>query len=140
MTYPLLDPKWFVVVGIKWKVFDGFQSKLKSKKSIIESQKYREQIEEAEEMIALSIIKAQLNYESSLQNTKIVQKEIDLASATYTMIDKQYKNNLASINDVLDALTDLEKANFKLEESLFDQRRAIADLLHAKGILTTFYS
>ena len=121
--------------GVWW-----FSITVKSKKSIIESQKYREQIEEAEEMIALSIIKAQLNYESSLQNTKIVQKEIDLASATYTMIDKQYKNNLASINDVLDALTDLEKANFKLEESLFDQRRAIADLLHAKGILTTFYS
>jgi len=136
----LFDPKWYVGVGIKWNVFDGLQSRLKSKKSIIESQKYREQIEEAEEMIALSIIKAQLTYESSLQNTKIVDKEIDLASATYDMIDKQYKNNLASINDVLDALTDLEKANFKLQESFFDQRRAIADLLHAKGILTNFYN
>jgi len=136
----LLDPKWYVGVGVKWNVFDGLQSRLKSKKSIIESQKYREQIEEAEEMIALSVIKAQLTYESSLQNTKIVDKEIDLASATYDMIDKQYKNNLASINDVLDALTDLEKANFKLQESFFDQRRAVAELLHAKGILTNFYN
>jgi outer membrane protein TolC len=136
----LLDPKWFVGVGIKWNVFDGFQSQLKSKKSIIENHKYREQIDEAEEMIALSIIKAQLNYESSLLKTKIVEKEIDLASATYNLIDKQYKNNLASINDVLDALTDSEKANFKLVESFFDQRRAITDLLHAKGILTDFYN
>ena len=136
----LLDPKWFVGAGIKWNVFDGFQSHLKSKKSIIESQKYREQIEEAEEMIALSIIEAQLTYESSLQNTKIVQKEIDLASATYNMVDKQFKNNLASINDVLDALTDLEKAHFKLQESFFGQRRSIANLLHAKGILTAFYN
>jgi len=136
----LLDPKWYVGVGVKWNVFDGLQSRLKSKKSIIESQKYREQIEEAEEMIALSIIKAQLTYESSLQNSKIVDKEIDLASATYDMIDKQYKNNLVSINDVLDALTDLEKANFKLQESFFDQRRAVAELLHAKGILTNFYN
>jgi len=136
----LLDPIWYVGVGVKWNVFDGLQSRLKSKKTIIESQKYREQIEEAEEMIALSVIKAQLTYESSLQNTKIVDKEIDLASATYDMIDKQYKNNLASINDVLDALTDLEKANFKLQESFFDQRRAVAELLHAKGILTNFYN
>ncbi len=135
----LLDPKWFVGVGIKWNAFDGFQSKLKSQKSFIESQKYREQIEEAEEMISLSIIKAQLNFESAIQNTKIVEKEIDLASATYDMVDKQYKNDLASINDVLDALTDLEKANFKLQESYFDQRRALTDLLHAKGILTSFY-
>lgn len=131
----LLDPKWYVGAGIKWNVFDGRQSWLKSEKSKIESQKYREQIEDANEMIALSIIKAELTYESSLQNIKIIQKEIELASDTYDMIDKQYKNNLVSINDVLDALNDLEKANFKLQESFFNQRRAVTDLLHAKGIL-----
>jgi len=136
----LLDPKWFLALGIKWNVFDGFQAQLKSKKSIIESKIYREQIEEAEEMINLSIIKAQLNLESSMQNIKIVEKEIELANATYNMINKQYKNDLASLNDVLDALTDVEKANFKLQESYFDQRRALADLLHAKGVLTSFYN
>ena len=136
----LLDPKWYVAAGIKWNVFDGMQSRLKSQKSQIESQKYRQQIEEAEEMIALSSIKAELNYEAALQNSLIVQKEIELASATYEMVDKQYKNNLASINDVLDALNDLEKAKFKLEESYFNQRRASTDLLHAKGLLTSLYN
>ncbi len=131
----LLDPKWYVGVGVKWNVFDGLQSRLKSKKSIIESQKYREQIEDANELIALNIIKAELTYESSLQNTKIVQKEIELASDTYDMINKQYKNDLASINDALDALNDLEKANFKLQESFFNERRAVTELLHAKGVL-----
>lgn len=136
----LLDPKWYAAIGIRWNVFDGFESKLKSQKSKIESEKYREQIEEAEEMIALSIIKTQLDYESSLQNTKIAEKEIDLASATYDMVNKQYKNNLASINEVLDALTDLEQANFKLQESFFNQRRAITAMLHAKGVLTSLYN
>lgn len=131
----LLDPKWYVGVGIKWNLFDGNQSRLESKKSLIEGQKYREQIEDANEMIALSIIKAELGYEASLQNTEIILKEIELASDTYDMIDKQYKNNLASLNDVLDALNDLEKSNFKLQQSYFDQRRAITALLHAKGIL-----
>ncbi len=131
----LLDPKWFIGVGIQWNVFDGNQSRLKSKKAQLESQKYREQIEDAQEMIALSITKAELTYQSALQNTKIVQKEIELADDTYDMVNKQYKNNLASINDVLDALNDVEKANFKLQESYFNERRAVADLLHAKGIL-----
>ena len=85
----LLDPNWYVAAGIKWNVFDGMQSRLKSQKSQIESQKYRQQIEEAEEMIALSSIKAELNYEAALQNSLIVQKEIELASATYEMVDKQ---------------------------------------------------
>ncbi|OBX26493.1 outer membrane protein TolC [Gelidibacter algens] len=132
----LLDPKWFIGAGIRWNVFDGNQSRLKSKKAHLESQKYRDQIEDSEEMIALSITKAELTYQASLQNTTIVKKEIELANETYEMINKQYKNNLASINDVLDALNDVEKANFKLQESYFNERRAVADLLHAKGILT----
>jgi len=131
----LLDPKWYVAAGIKWNVFDGRQSWLKSEKSKIEIQKYREQIEDANEMISLSIIKAELIYESSLQNIKINQKEIELASDTYDMIDKQFKNDLASINDVLDALNNLEKANFKLQESYYTQRRAVSNLLYEKGIL-----
>ena len=131
----LLDPKWYVGVGIQWNVFDGNQSRLKAKKSKLESKIYRERIEEAEEMIDLSIIKAEQTYQSTLQNSRIVEKEIELAEDTYEMIDKQYRNDLASINDVLDALTDLEKANFKLQESYFDQQRAGTELLHAKGVL-----
>ncbi len=131
----LFDPKWYVGLGIKWNAFDGFSSRLKSKKSKVESKKYREKIQDANEMISLSIIKTQLTYESSLENTKIVEKEIELANDTYLMINKQYQNNLASINDVLDALNDLEKANFKLQQSLYNQRRAITNLLHAKGTL-----
>ena len=131
----LLDPKWYVAAGIKWNVFDGNQSRLKSEKSIIESQKYGEQIEDANEMIALSVIKAELTYESSLQNTEMIQKEIELANDTYQMIDKQYRNNLTSIKEVLDALNDLEKANFKLQESYYNQRRAVTNLLYAKGAL-----
>ncbi len=86
-------------------------------------------------MIAPSIMKAELSYEAALENTKIVKKEIELASDTYEMINKQYKNNLTSINDVLNALNDLEKASFKLQNSYYNERRAITNLLHAKGIL-----
>jgi len=131
----ILEPKWYLGAGIKWNVFDGGQSGLKSKKSKIEGQKYRERIENANEMISLSIVKAELNYEASLQNIKIVQKEVELAGETYEMVNKQYKNDLASITEVLDALNDLEKANFKLQKSIFNERRAVIDMLHAKGIL-----
>lgn len=132
----LLDPQWFVGVGVQWHVFDGNTSRLKSRKTQLERQKFQERIEEAQEMIALSIIKAELSYQAAQQNTIIVKKEIELANDTYEMVNKQYQNNLSSITDVLDALTDVEKANFKLQESYFNERRAVADLLHAKGILT----
>ena len=131
----LLDPKWYVGVGLKWNVFDGNQSRLKRRKIQLETAKYREQIADANEMIALGISKAEISYEAALMNTKIVQKEVELAKENYEMVNTQFKNNLASINEVLDALNDVEKANFKLQQSYFQERRAVADLLHAKGIL-----
>lgn len=131
----LFDPQWYVGVGIRWNIFDGDQSRLKGIQSKLESKKYREKIEEAEEMIALNQIKAQLNYEAALQHTEIAKKEIELAEATYEMVDKQYRNDLTSINEVLDSLKDLEKAKFQLQQSFFDQRRATTALLHAKGLL-----
>ncbi|HLV43174.1 MAG TPA: TolC family protein [Brumimicrobium sp.] len=131
----LLDPKWYVGVGVRWNVFDGNQSRLKAKKTELESLKFRERIEEAEEMIGLSLINSQMNYESKLQTVKIVEKEIELAQETYEMVNQQYKNNITSLNDVLDALTELEKANFKYQEAVFNQRRAITELLHANGTL-----
>ena len=131
----LLDPRWYVGVGVKWNLFDGNKSRLESEKTKLEAGKYREQREEAEEMIQLRITKAEQSLASARQNTIIVQKEIDLADETYEMVDKQYRNDLASITDVLDALKDVEQARFKLQHSYFQQRQATVDLLHAQGQL-----
>ncbi|HEY9184935.1 MAG TPA: TolC family protein [Salegentibacter sp.] len=131
----LFDPKWYAAVGVKWNLFDGGQARLNSQKTELEARKYREQIEEAEEMIALSIVKAENAYEASLQNSRIAKKEVELASATFELVNKQHKNDLASITEVLDALKDLERANFQLQESYFRQRRAATTLLHSKGLL-----
>lgn len=131
----ILDPKWYVGVGVKWNLFDGNQSHLKSKQAVIEKQKYREQISEAEELINLQIVKSEFAYEAALENVKLVEKEIELAEATYKMVNEQYKNKLSSVSDVLESLKDLEKANFKLEEAYFKQRNSVRQLLYAKGKL-----
>ncbi|MGM0934699.1 MAG: TolC family protein [Bacteroidota bacterium] len=131
----LLDPQWYAAIGVKWNLFDGGQSRLNSQKTELEARKYREQIEEAEEMIALSLVKAEHAYEASFQNSRIAQKEIELAKATLDLVNKQHKNDLASITEVLDALRDLERAKFQLQESYFSQRRAATTLFHSKGLL-----
>lgn len=131
----LLDPVWYVGVAVKWNVFDGNQARLESKKVLLESNKYKEQIENATEMIDLSIIKAELTYKSSIETVKSVEKEIELANETYLLIEEQYRNNLVIINSVLDALKEVEMANFKLQNALFEQRRALTELLYAKGLL-----
>ncbi len=129
----LLDPKWYVGIGVKWNIFDGFESKIKSKQTTIDAHQYHEKMEEAKELISLSVMQNKLNYEAAIQNTAIVQKEVELSAQSYDMTIKQYKNGLSTINDALEALNDLEKAKFKLQKSYYDERRAFIDLLHASG-------
>lgn len=131
----LLDPKWYVGVGVKWNVFDGFISKLKSDRTKIEGQKYREQIQETQELIELGITMAQLSLQSAQENTLMIQQEVDLSLSNYELTNKQYQNGLTTISEVLDALTEVEKAKFNLQKSYYDQRKAEIELLYAKGQL-----
>jgi outer membrane protein TolC len=131
----IFDPEWYVGVGIKWHVFDGFESKLKAKKALLENEKYKRKKENAKELIQLSITKASLDQKLAIQQIAIAKKQVALAKITYKMVEKQYKNGLASITDVLNALRDLEKANFDLQKAYFKQRRTAIDLAYAKGIL-----
>ncbi len=132
----LLEPKWYVGLGVKWNIFDGFVSKLKSDQSKIEGEKYREQIKETEELIALSITMAQLSLESAEETSLMTQLEVDLAESNYELTNKQYKNGLTTVNEVLDALTELEQSKFQLQKSYYDQRKAAIELLYAKGQLS----
>src|SRR5690554_536774 len=75
----LLDPKWYVGVGVKWNIFDANQPRIKATKTQLESLKYRERIEEAEEMIAFCAVYAPLNFDAQLQSPKIVEKEVESA-------------------------------------------------------------
>lgn len=132
----LLEPKWYLGLGIKWNVFDGFVSKLKSDQTKIEGQKYREQINETEELIQLSITMAQLSLQSAKETSMMTQQEVDLAESNYELTNKQYKNGLTTVSEVLDALTEVEKAKFDLQKSYYNQRKAGIELLYAKGQLS----
>lgn len=132
----MLDPKWYVAVGVKWNIFNGTQSSLKAKKALLENNKYEEKRINAEELIQLSITKAMLELQLANQTIVMAQKEVDLATSTLNLLQKQYKNNLTAITDVLEALNDVEKAKFKLQTAYYKQYKAGINLLYAKGNLS----
>lgn len=131
----MLDPKWYVAIGAKWNLFNGNQAKLKAKKALLDSKKYSEQLQNAKELIDLSITKANLELQSANQTIIMVQKEVELANSTLELLNKQYKNDLTTINEVLEALNDVEKSKFKLQKSYYKQYKAGINLLYAKGTL-----
>ncbi|PCH75924.1 MAG: transporter [Flavobacteriaceae bacterium] len=131
----LLDPKWYIGVGIKWSVFDGFKTQNKAKKIAKNKLKYEAQLTEATSLIELNETKARLSLQTVNQKIVMIQQEVVLATKMYHFVNKQYKNGLTGITDLMDALNDVEKSNFKLQTAFYMQQKARLEYLQAKGLI-----
>ncbi len=131
----LLDPKWYIGVGVKWKVFDGFKAHTNRKKIRATRSKYEAQLSEAKELIALSETKYSFTLQSINKKIVMVQQEVVLAEDMYHFVTKQYRNGLTTITELMDAINEVEKSNFNLQNAFYQQRIARLNVLKAKGQL-----
>jgi len=131
----LLDPKWYIGVGMKWSVFDGLNTQNKAKKVAKTKQKYQVQLAEATELIKLNETKATLSLNNANQKITMIQQEVVLATKMYHFVNKQYKNGLTGITDLMDALNDVEISNFNLQNAFYNQQKARLELRQAKGLI-----
>lgn len=132
----LLDPRWYVAIGFKWNLFDGHQSRLESEKSQLQARQYRERQLEAQEQIDLSLLKYRLDYEAGQQQGELLDREVALSEDNLRMVKMKYENDLSPLQEVLNAIRELEEVRFRKQQALFDTRRAYLDLLHAGGNLS----
>jgi len=75
-------------------------------------------------MITLGQDKLREDYLLATQKLTLKQAEIKLTEDTYDFVNKQYQNGLSSLNDVLDAMNDIEKSKFDYQQALYEQRQA----------------
>ncbi len=131
----LLDPRWFVGVRLQWNIFDGLAARNNAKKAVLQRQQLEVQKKAAQDMIQLGQDKLKEDYLLATQKLTLKKAEIKLTEDTYDFVDKQYRNGLAGLTDVLDALNDIEKAKFEYQQALFDQRRAGLKAAELNGTL-----
>ena len=65
----------------------------------------------------------------------MVNAQVQLSAETLDFVSRQYKNGLTTITELLNALNDLEKARFDLQQAYYEQRRSSLQLLDVNGTL-----
>ena len=120
----LLDPVWYAGVRLQWNLFDGFAARNNARKAQLQRQQLEVQKKAAQDMITLGQDKLREDYLLATQKLTLKQAEIKLTEDTYDFVDKQYQNGLSSLNDVLDAMNDIEKSKFDYQQALYEQRQA----------------
>lgn len=131
----LLDPRWFAGVRLQWNIFDGLTASNNAKKAVLQRQQLEVQKKAAQDMIQLGQEKLREDYMLATQQLLLKKAGIKLTEDTYDFVDKQYRNGLASLTEVLDALTDIEKAKFEYQQAMYDQRQAGLKAAELNGTL-----
>ena len=126
----MLDPKWYVGIGLKWQVFDGLKSLDQARKLKYDKEIYREKIHQTQELLDLAVKNARMNYQTAEKQITLNLKALQLAKDTYRLVEKQYANGLVDITDLLKALTEWQKAGFELQQAYYQQRQAAIELLN----------
>lgn len=131
----LFDPKWYAGVRLQWNVFDGLTAKNNAKKIALERKSLEVQKKSAAELFELGYKKALEDYRVASQKIILKKTEADLARSTYEFVSKQYLNGLTTITELLNALTDVEKARFEMQQSIYEQRKAALQVAEINGTL-----
>ncbi|MBB5635134.1 outer membrane protein TolC [Pedobacter cryoconitis] len=129
-------PMFIAGVGVKWDIFDGFESKHEIKKIKIELQQVRNKKEEAKELLSLGLIKANTDYSIASAQIAAKGKEKEVSFDALTIATKEFRTGLIKPADLIAAITDSEKAELGYLETVFNQRRAAVEVHKAAGNLT----
>jgi outer membrane protein TolC len=131
----LLDPRWYVGLRLQWNLFDGLTARNNAKKAVLDRKIYETQKQAAEDLIDFGKARAKQQLQTAHQKISMVNAQLSLSAETFDFVSKQYKNGLTNMTELLNALNDLEKSRFDLQQAYYEQRRAAIQLSDVNGTL-----
>lgn len=131
----MFDPKWYAGLRLQWNLFDGFTARNNARKAALDRKAYEIQKQSVQELLQLGQAKAKQELRTANQRVNMVKAQVSLAKETLDFVSKQYRNGLTNLTELLNALNDLEKARFDLQQAFYEQRKASLQLQDVNGTL-----
>jgi outer membrane protein TolC len=132
----MLDPEWYVGVGLKWTVFDGLTAKHAASQSKIDQNILMHKRDEALELSEIKKQRDWLEVQKCNQMIATAQRQVELTQNVVHLSQRQFEEGLATLNEHLASLNDAEKAQLELIQQVAKQRMATAEYLQSIGQLS----
>lgn len=132
----MLDPEWYVGVGVKWTLFDGLSARNNARQTAIERDILLEKKSNTLEMANIKLEKDRLDIIKCNQLIATAKKQTELAAGMVRLSQRQMEQGLVTLNDHLSIINDFEKASVYLIHCIADQRKASISYLQSAGMLT----
>ena len=133
------NSSWVLGLQATFNVFDGGIKFQKLRKSRLTKLKVQEYMERAKKGVAFEVSRAYYRFLEAEQKLKLAEAAVKSAEESLRIIEKRYKNGLATITELLDTQTALNKARSNYVAALSLYRMAVAEVYYAAGILEKKY-
>lgn len=132
----VLDPEWYVGVGLRWNLFDGMQNYRNFQKTKLDLTIAQNNYDNTLSLLKLNMEKAQYELEEMNQLINVAVEKKNIAKKGLEISIKQYELGLSNITERLTAETDYQNSCLEYIQSLYQQRIACLKFLEANGNLT----
>jgi len=125
---------WTAGVALKWQIFDGFRRGGERKRAAAERSAATEMLEQAANEVRFRIRESALRYEDAGARLSVARDALNDAEETVRLLTKRFENSLATMVELLDAQTALNKMRAAVIEREAEQALAGGRLYYTAGI------
>jgi outer membrane protein TolC len=126
---------WVAGATLHWELFDGLRRGNELAKARARQQSAAESLKDYRQEIALQVTESYLRREESGQRLAVARHALADAEEGVRLISRRFENSLATMADLLDAQTALNRTRASLVENESDFALATAQLYYAAGVL-----
>ncbi|TYP00006.1 outer membrane protein TolC [Geothermobacter ehrlichii] len=118
---------------LQWNLFAGGADRARLNAERHRLQEKRQALKELRDMIGLQVEQALRRLQTARQNRETAEKALQQARENHRMSVLQFRENLISISDLIEARTTLTRAESNLQAARYGQLLAAAQLDYALG-------
>ena len=133
------NSSWMVGISATLNLFNGGQKFYQLRKSRIARLKVKEYREQAEKGIAFEVSQAYYHFVSAKKRVELARASLEAAQESLRIVEKRYRNGVATITELLDTQTALNRARSSFVAALSAYRLAVAEIYYATGTLPRRY-
>ncbi|MDL1955557.1 MAG: TolC family protein [Candidatus Desulfofervidus auxilii] len=129
--------QFYLTLEAKWTFWEWGKTRAKVKSLIWRKKALEKILEQLKDQIKFQVKRAYLNLKEAEKNIETARISVEQAKENYRLTDLQYKNQITTSTEVLDAQTLLTQAQNNYYSALYRYNTAIADLERAMGKLVS---
>ncbi len=122
-------------IGLSWDIFDGNDGRRDIARAKLDLQKAENNKADLIQNLELNLSKNRTDYEVSITQVTLRGKQVKISRNALDQAIKEYRTGLIRTSELIDAEEDMQQADLRLLQAIYDQRRAAIELLKATGNL-----